>query len=172
MEVNVYSSIVISVAEKSFVSLNVPFAFCHFDYPICSRHMCVGSFSHSIYFGAAIWWWIIIEIGYRASNYVITWIRIMWILEKREINKNITCSLSSSFSISLSLFLSIFFFVLCNFLQCHHPLGSSQLSIRLVCLFLLVWLYPFILALLFVLISATILLLLFLCVCASRFPFL
>lgn len=132
--------------KRKFCSLNVPFAFCHFDYPMCNRHMCVGSFSHSIYFGAAIWWWIIIEIGYSIElcDYLNT-----HSLEKREINKNITRYLSSSLCNSLSVPpLCIFrwgFFSFCNLLR-FHPILRVVRSFLYVCFYsfgfiLLFWRY-------------------------------
>lgn len=185
MKVNVYSSIVISVGthtvERRFACccccwLNVcaTFAFRNIMSLSLSGHTvgrstCVrSSFSHSIYSDATIWWWMIIEIG--SSIELCDYLTTHSLEEekkkrkKREINKNIARYLSSWFGF-VWFFLCTLCCVSCSLcvplFELHLTFGRAMSIKRYsyVCFYRLV--LSFILALLFVLISATILLLCF-----------
>lgn len=160
MEVNVYSSIVISAAEKR--DCWVPFAFCH---RINCSHNAVVNMCASLVFSFDLF-----QRNHLMMNHHWNWIqhRIMWLLgwafwveKKREINKNITWYLSS---FSFSFFRSLRSLTLCFLFILFERIAGAPCRLYAFTMFVFTasaW--SFILALLFVLISATILLLFFVC---------
>lgn len=172
MKVNVYSSIVISVCTQLRDNVLVECAIClllsyvsrsRYGQHVCEARFLIRFISTQPFDDE---WSLKLDT---ASNYVITWLRIHWRIDrkdrapkrkrrkKREINKNIARYLSS-WLVGWCFFLAL--------APLHSPTNhltyiQAEASNGSVMFVFTAWFYPLFLALLFVLISATILLLCF-----------